>query len=173
MFFKKQLSYHDLITVFCQIFVSFLLNFVTFLSLFWNWGTNIGIEYRTSYNSQMQIFVRNLSDQAQKCVINYGCSFGWSLFLTLFFDKFLTHFWSWLGHIFRKFQIANHARILRSNFNFLPLKIVFSHFPFPTLFSAFKSRFPREMGFPNPVSRMSKCESGFENYFVRKMWPSM
>ena len=43
------------------------------------------------------------------------------------------------GHIFRKFQIANHARILRSNLNFLPLKIVFSHFPFPTFFSPFKS----------------------------------
>ena len=29
---------------------------------------------------------------------------------------------------------------------------------------------PRQR-FPNPGSHMSKCESGFENDFVRKMWP--
>ena len=76
-----------------------------------------------------------------------------------------------LGHIFRNFWITIHAWILRSHLNFLQLKIVFSHFQFPTFSSPFKSQFPRELWFSFPVSHIRKCESGSETYLVRKMWP--
>ena len=72
------------------------------------------------------------------------------------------------GHIFRKFQITNHAWILGSLLHFWPLKIVISRFPFPSFILTIEITFPTWKGIPESLFSHLQMGIGIWELFCTK-----